>query len=216
MNEGDVVDALVSAYNHQKFIEMLRLRMGVNLEDIATGDNYREIVFKTVRHYADISPAALWHMVVQAALGNPQNEELGALVEQMPLATQSRRGSGGGSPMISRRENTYGEDEFSVLSNLVSELSKQVQKLETTFGRWEVAAKYAAEASEKRIQAIEKDIEASDRRISALERAIESQVKSSGEPRHLALSRWQGAVAIIVALALVIMAGLAVYAAMGG
>ena len=199
MNEGDVVDAIISAYNHQKFVEFMRLSMGVNLEDIATGDSYREIVFKTVRHYADQSPAALWHMVVQAALGNPGNEKMAALVETLPQATQSPRWVVEGEAHRVLRNNVYGEVE-----TVVNELVKQVSRLENAFTRLETSAQYAA---------VEKEIEVINAWRSAMQKELELSRERANEPRGLAMTRRQGALLFAGLLLIPILTGVVVYMA---
>lgn len=203
------MDALVSAYNHQKFIEMLRLRMGVNLEDIATGDSYREIVFKTVRHYADQSPAALWHMVVQAALGNPGNEKMAALVEKLPQATQSPRWVVEGEAHRMLKSNSvYGEVE-----TVVNELVKQVSRLENAFTRLETSAQYIAEASDKRVAAVEKEIEVINAWRAAMQKELELSRERANEPRGLAMTRRQGILLFAGLLLIPILTGVVVYMA---
>lgn len=193
------MDAIISAYNHQKFVEFMRLSMGVNLEDIATGDSYREIVFKTVRHYADQSPAALWHMVVQAALGNPGNEKMAALVETLPQATQSPRWVVEGEAHRVLRNNVYGEVE-----TVVNELVKQVSRLENAFTRLETSAQYAA---------VEKEIEVINAWRSAMQKELELSRERANEPRGLAMTRRQGALLFAGLLLIPILTGVVVYMA---
>lgn len=193
------MDAIISAYNHQKFVEFMRLSMGVNLEDIATGDSYREIVFKTVRHYADQSPAALWHMVVQAALGNPGNEKMAALVETLPQATQSPRWVVEGEAHRVLRNNVYGEVE-----TVVNELVKQVSRLENAFTRLETSAQYAA---------VEKEIEVINAWRSAMQKELELSRERANEPRGLAMTRRQGTLLFAGLLLIPILTGVVVYMA---
>jgi exonuclease VII small subunit len=208
MSEEEIVAALLSAFGTEARLgEFMRFKMGRSLAEVATGDNLREVVAKLVETYA--RQGEIWTLVANAALAYPNNELLSALVTRGPR-TQSRGREA--HRMDSRREYTYsGEDDLTVLQSIVTELSKQVQNLDKTFARWEEAAKYAAESSNNRIKAIEKEVELLRTRQATLEQEMMLTRENARLPRQMMLSTKMQWGIFSFMLAITALAGSAVY-----
>lgn len=155
--EAVIVEELASAFRKADLAIFLKTHFGLDLERVATGDDYNEILHKVVDYFHRIRGGELPVLLLRAAQERPNRPSLLELATQLLTNPERTRPS---FPVIIREPDRLMDDEgVYVLQQLVSELRRDLVTLERLVSETVISARYYNESADKRLVACEQEIE---------------------------------------------------------